>query len=55
MDSPELRSQSDVYYSIDADSVILDPTSKHLEAELSLASTSDGSIAQTLDLSLTVY
>ena len=45
MDSPELRAQSDVFYSIEADSVNIDGTRNQIEAELTLASPSDGTVA----------
>jgi len=55
MDHPDLRSQSDVYYSISSDSVSVDTSNGEITATLTLASPTDGTVAQTLDLSLTVY
>ncbi len=45
MDSPDLIAKSDVYYSMDADSVKVDLEKNHIEATLNLASSSDGTIA----------
>ncbi len=45
MDSPDLIAKSDVYYSMDADSVKVDYKKNHIEATLNLASSSDGTIA----------
>lgn len=55
MDNPALRSNSDVYYSMDKDSIKVKETEGVIEATLNLASASDGTIAQTLDLTMTVY
>jgi len=55
MDSPELTARSDVYYAIDYQSVQVDLENNVIKAPLNLASSSDGTIAQTLDLTLTVY
>lgn len=55
MDSPELRANSDVYYSIGAESVDFDVSNGVVKATLTLASASDATIAQTLDMTLTVY
>lgn len=55
MDHPDLRSQSDVYYSISSDSVSVSTAEGQITAQLTLASPTDGTVAQTLDLSLTVY
>ena len=55
MDSPELTAKSDVYYAIDYKSVTVDVENNVIKAPLNLASSSDGMIAQTLDLTLTVY
>ena len=55
MDSPELAVKSDVYYAIDSSSVSVDLDKNNINATLNLASASDGTIAQTLDLTLTVY
>ena len=55
MDHTELRSQSDVYYSVEADSIVVSPTEGLVTANLALASPSDGTVAQTLDLTLSFY
>lgn len=55
MDHPELKAATDVFYSINADSVKVEGRSGTINAELTLASASDGSVAQTLDLTLNVY
>ena len=54
-DHPELRAMADVYYSIDADSVQVGGTDGKIKAQLNLASSTDGSVAQSLNLTLTVY
>ena len=55
MDHSEMRLASDVYYSVNADSVTFEEAKGTISAELNLASSSDGSIAQSLMLTLTVY
>ena len=55
MDHPDLIADSDVYYSINADSVTYEQAKGTINAQLTLASESDGSVAQTLDLTLNVY
>lgn len=55
MDNPALRSNTDVYYSMDKESFTIKETEGVIEATLNLASPSDGTIAQTLDLTMTVY
>lgn len=55
MDHADLRNASDVYYGISADSVNFDVTKGEITAELNLASSSDGTVSQTLDLTMNVY
>ena len=45
MDSPDLIAKSDVYYSMDADSVKCNFRENQIEATLNLASSSDGTVA----------
>ena len=54
MDHPELQKQSDVYYYIEESSVKVD-YGGIITGELNLGSKSDGSVAQKLDLTLTIY
>lgn len=55
MDHTELRNDSDVYYGISSDSVEIDASNGKINAVLNLGSESDGSVAQKLDLTITVY
>ena len=55
MDHPELRAESDVYYSMDPASTMTHMSEGIFTGQLSLNSASDGTIAQTLDLTLTFY
>lgn len=55
MDNPELRANSDVYYSMDKDSFTISEKEGLINATLNLASPSDGTVAQTLDLTVNVY
>ena len=55
MDSPDLIAKSDVYYSMDADSVKCNFRENQIEATLNLASSSDGTVAQSLDLTMVFY
>ena len=55
LDHPDLRAQSDVYYTVDKSTLDIQEKQGIISAKLNLASQSDGSIAQTLDLTLTVY
>ena len=54
-DNSELRANSDVYYSMDKDSFTVNETDGVIEATLNLASLTDGSVAQSLDLTVNVY
>ena len=55
LDYPDLRASSDVYYSVDKTTLDIQEKQGVISAKLNLASQSDGSIAQTLDLTLSVY
>lgn len=55
MDHPDLIATSDVYYSVDEQSVAGDLTKGQITATLNLASSTDGTVAQKLDMTLTVY
>jgi len=55
MDNTDLRAQSDVYYSVDESSLDIQEANGVINAKLNLASQTDGTIAQILDLTLTVY
>ena len=55
MDATDLRTASDVYYSIDEASVGGDHSKGVVTATLDLASSTDGTVAQSLDLTLTFY
>ena len=55
MDHPELRIESNTYYSIPVDTVKIDATNGKITAELNLASQTDGAAAQKLDLTLSIY
>lgn len=55
MDHTDLRAQSDVYYYVDESSLDVQEANGIINAKLNLASSTDGTIAQTLDLTLTVY
>lgn len=45
MDHPDLRADSDVFYSVNYESINVDTKAGEVTAELNLASTSDGSVA----------
>ena len=55
MDHADLRTDSDVYYSVDQTSVTGDYKSGKVTATLNLASKSDGTVSQSLDMTLTFY
>lgn len=55
MDHPDLVATSDVYYQMDEQSVAGDLTKGQITAELNLASATDGTVAQKLEMTLTVY
>lgn len=55
MDHNDLRMDSDVYYSVDEQTVAGDASQGQITATLNLASTTDGTVAQKLSLTLTVY
>ena len=56
MDNAELRNAASTYYSITESSVdITNASNGEIKAELNLSSSSDGTVSQTLDLTMTVY